>query len=167
MGRLVQILRSRVGRKRTAPGDAIIVQTAAAGNVVRETELYHPPGVASAPTASDQGVEIPLQASSRVVVATHNYHLDINVGPGQTTIYSTTPNGREVKARIALDNNGNIDLNGSDKALVTHAELNNALQVLVAEINAFFGTKADAAGAAAMLTLDISSAQTTTVRTGG
>jgi len=75
---------------------------------------------------------------------------------------------------IYIDKTGNvsikgkeINLNGNSKSFVTHAELDAALQIYVSAVNTLFGTKKDEPSAAATLTLDISSAATTTVKTGG
>jgi len=95
-----------------------------------------------------------------------NYNLNINISAGETAIYSTDANGT-LKARIDLDAAGVIKLNGATKRLVTHAELNTALGLMVTAINATFATKLNGAGAAGTVTLDISAAETQTVKTGG
>ncbi len=169
MDRLVKIASSKIGRKGNAPGDAVICQAEATKGDVITPELYQQPGIYSAPPGGARGIFIPLGGSRRygVIVATHNYELDIQVAEGETTIYSTTPDGKTVKARIDLDGDGNIDLNGDSKKLVTYAALNTALQALVTAINTTFGTKLDGGGTVGALTLDISAAETQTVRTGG
>lgn len=83
----------------------------------------------------------------------------------------TVTNGND----IIIDNSGNvtikgtfIDLNGNSKSLVTHTELNLALQSYNTQLAVFFtalyallGTPYPGA------TIDISAAKTTTIRTGG
>jgi len=76
--------------------------------------------------------------------------------------------------KIQIDATGNvkidgatIQLNGSSKLLVTHAELNTALQSMVTAINNALATKKDEPGSPGTVTLDISAAKTTTVKTGG
>ena len=69
------------------------------------------------------------------------------------------------KTRII--NSQGIELNGNTKQFVTWDALNTALQGLVTALNAKFATKQDAAGAAGGLSLDISAAKTTTIKTGG
>ena len=167
MGRLAEVIGVRFGKKSTAPGNAVLLKTKAGGNVIRETELYHPPGIASAPTEEDQVIELELKPGGRVVLVTHNYKVNIEVSAGETIVYSTDANGGTVKAQVALDNNGNVSINGDSKRLVTYAELNTALQGLITAINAEFATKYSAAGAPGTLTLDISAAETQTVKTGG
>ena len=77
-------------------------------------------------------------------------------------------------AEIFIDSSGNIkingtqiQLNGATKSFVTWVELNTQLQLLIVAINALFATKLNGSGSSGTLLLDISSAQTTTVLTGG
>lgn len=60
-----------------------------------------------------------------------------------------------------------IELNGNSKTFVTYAALNTALQGLVLAINTALGTKESGASSPGTLSLDISAAETTTVKTGG
>jgi hypothetical protein len=60
-----------------------------------------------------------------------------------------------------------IHLNGNSKTFVTHAELNTALQTFVTALNAAFASKENGSGSAGALTIDISAAATTTIKTGG
>lgn len=60
-----------------------------------------------------------------------------------------------------------IELNGHDKKLVTHAELDAALQTFITALNLTFASKADSLGAPGTLSLNIASAATTTIKTGG
>lgn len=76
--------------------------------------------------------------------------------------------------KIQIDASGNIkidgaaiQLNGSSKLLVTHAELDTALQSMVTAINGALATKKDEPGSPGSVTVDISAAKTTTVKTGG
>jgi len=76
--------------------------------------------------------------------------------------------------KIQIDASGNIkidgaaiQLNGSSKLLVTHAELDTALQSMVTAINGALATKKDEPGSPGSVTVDISAAKTTTLKTGG
>ena len=166
--------------KGSAPGKAVIIQTLSAGEQERTAELYHNPGISSAPTVNDRVVTVPIGTASRVIVATHNYRIEVEPLSGETIIYSTDSAGGTVKSQIKLDNDGNIDLNGDTKKFVTYAELNTALQSFITALNVEFATIN--AGAAAAITasglwltplttgansLDISAAETTTIRTDG
>jgi len=173
MDRLVKISSSKIGRKGSAPGDAVICQAEATKGDVLTAELYQQPGIYSAPPKGARGIFVPVGGSRKygVIIATHNYELNIQVAEGETTIYSTTVDGKTIKALISLDGEGNIDFNGNSKRLVTHGELNTALQNMVTWINAHMhataATGPPVAPTPPLLTLDISAAETQTVRTGG
>lgn len=70
-------------------------------------------------------------------------------------------------SEIIIDDDGNINLNGDGKTLVTHTELNTALQSMLTSINANFATKLNGAGAIGVNTLDISPAEASSLRTDG
>lgn len=109
---LVKIASSNIARKGNAPGDAVIVQAEATKGDVLTAELYQQPGLYSAPPKDARGVFVPLGGSRRygVIIATHNYELNIQVNEGETTIYSTTPDGKTIKARIDLKSSGAINI---------------------------------------------------------
>lgn len=167
MGRLNIIKGILYKAKGAAPGKAVVLTTKAAGGQERETELYHPPGLSSGPTPEDIGVEVSSGTAGRVTIAAHNYKLEIEVTAGETILYSTSADGETLKSTIKLDTNGNILLNGDSKTFVTFAALNTALQGLITGLNAEFAKKLDSPGAPGLLSLDISAAETTTVKTGG
>jgi len=68
---------------------------------------------------------------------------------------------------IEITDSGNIELNGNSKSFVTHAALNSALQTMLGLINTNFGAKLDGGGTPGATSLDISAAETTTIKTGG
>lgn len=69
--------------------------------------------------------------------------------------------------KLRVINPDGIELNGNSKTFVTYAALNTALQGLVLAINAALGTKESGSSSPGTLSLDISAAETTTVKTGG
>ena len=69
-------------------------------------------------------------------------------------------------AKITADGTA-IELNGATKSFVTHAELSTALAGFVSALNTALSSKKDEPGSPGTLTLDISGAATTTVKTGG
>jgi len=164
---LMRLAKTVFTRKGNAPGDSYITQAEGAEGDVLTPEIYTLPGIVSCAPDGTLGLFVPFSGRRGVIVATNNYQIAIDVARGETTIYSTTPDGKTVKAQIDLDGEGHIDLNGDGKKLVTYAELNTALQSLVTAINTAFATKKDEAGSSGTLTLDISAAETQTVRTGG
>lgn len=60
-----------------------------------------------------------------------------------------------------------IEMNGNTKSLVTWEQLNTVLQTFITSLNSAFATKTNGAGSLGTLSLDISSAKTTTIKTGG
>lgn len=177
MGGLSCISNFSIKRKASAPGKSIVVATEAAGNQERNTEYYQLPGFAGGPTPGDVPVEVRVGTGSRIVVASQNYKVEVDVSAGETLIYSTSSDGDEIQAQIKLDSSGNImltsgdsgslSLNGESKSLVTYTALNTALQTMLATINTLLASKLDGTGIAGTAVLDISGAATTTVKTGG
>ena len=167
MGWLEKVTGISFKTKGAAPGKAIIIQTIAAGDQERNAEMYHNPGISSGPTENDRVISIPVGTGTRVIIAAHNYRIEVEPGSGETIIYSTDSAGDIVKSQIKLDNAGNIDLNGDGKKFVTYTALNAALQGFITALNIAFGTKLDGGGTPSTLSLDISAAETTTIRTDG
>lgn len=108
MARLFRIVKSVYLRLRKAPGPSVVVQADAGdGSEGREIEYYQLPGVAAGPTPEDLAVAV--QAGGfRVVVASHNYRLDIPVDPGELRIYSTNASGDQLQANVRLMPSGKI-----------------------------------------------------------
>ena len=168
MAGLARVVRSIFSRRQSAPGKAVVVQVAAEAGEERQVELYHSPGIASAPTKGDRIITIPIGRSAfRIAIGTHNYRVEIDAGEGETIVYSTNASGSTVQASIKLGTDGNIEINGGSKRLVTYGELNTALQLMVTAINAGLAAKVDGGGTPGAVALDISAAQTTSVRTNG
>lgn len=82
------------------------------------------------------------------------------VDPGEKEIYSTDNPATLKKARIKLDASGNIINNQGAKSAVTFADLNTALQLMLTALNADIVV----AGGAGTSTLDISAAESNTVK---
>jgi len=106
----------------------------------------------------------------RVAVGSHNYRISVEPEAGQLIIYSTDSAGGTEQARVSLNTDGTIDLNGTGKTLVTHAELDTALQLLITALNSH--THPDpVSGTSGVpttpLSLDISAAEASTLRTDG
>jgi len=157
--------------KGAAPGKAVIIQTIAAGDQERNAEMYHNPGISSAPTKEDRVISVPIGTGTRVIIACHNYRIEVEPDSGETIIYSTDSAGDIVKSTIKLDNDGNIDLNGDGKKFVTYAELNTALQTFKTALNLHVHATVTSLGTptppVTPMSIDISAAETTTIRTDG
>lgn len=91
------------------------------------------------------------------------------IPPQASMKYPTNDDALEIiyKGKSIVISGSEIDIGGSSKAFVTHAELNTALQTFITALNLAFATKLDGGGAAGALSIDISAAATTGVKTGG
>lgn len=184
MGRLGTVVKSLFKRRGNAPGKAVVVQLEAAASEERTVEMWHAPGVSSAPTTDDRVLVMPIgRGSYKIAIVSHNYRVEVEPDAGETIIYSTNADGDTVQSTIKLDNAGNIDLNGDSKKLVTYGELNTALQSFKTSVDTAIlsaitghthagvttgpGTSGPGAGAATPTSLDISASQTSTLRTDG
>jgi len=164
-----------------AEGPAINVKYKDSDSFTEENEFYQLPGIASGPTKGDRVVILPIEGGYRVIIAAHNYKVGVDVQPGGTKIYSTNESGTTKQAEIHLKPDGeiehttmekvkftdcdSIEFMGSSKKLVTHAELNTALQTFVTALNLALGTKLDGGGTPGTLTLDISASEATKLKT--
>ena len=170
---LVKDLSASIKRFRAAPGDAVIVKSVGLGGAGREDPLYQHHGFRSRPVKTTRGVRVSLGSGTRegIVIATENYTVNITLADGETAIYSTDADGAE-QAVIKWRADGSIELNGNTKRLVTYAELNTALQTFITALNGHTHSGVSTGGGtsgppSAPASLNISAAQTTTIKTGG
>lgn len=82
------------------------------------------------------------------------------------------PNALEMDGtKTRIINSDGIELNGNSKTFVTHAELDSALQTFITALNLHVHTSAVSGSPTtpptSSMSIDISSAKTTTVKTGG
>lgn len=159
----VEVIKSKI------LNNTVIAQVLGINGQGQEREVWSTPGVRSCPPTGAVGVWLPIGGDKRVVVAMQNYRIDINLAQGETAVYSTNADGDTVEAVQVFRADGTIEINGASKSFVTHAELDTALQALVTAINAHVHveTGASTAPPTTPMTLDISAAATTTVKTGG
>jgi len=171
MNRLYTIVKMIWQVLRRSPGEAITIQVESGLGETREIEYYQLPGISAGPTPQDRAATIEMNGF-RVAVASHNYRVSVEPQAGELIIYSTNADGSSAQAMVRLKPDGNIDMNGDSKTLVTHAELDSALQGLVSYINSHthsgVSTGSGASGPpSAPGTLDISAAEAVTLRTDG
>lgn len=168
MSRLYTIVKMIWQALRAAPGKAITIQVTNDIGEDREIEYYQLPGISAGPTPNDRAATISMNGY-RIAVASHNYRIEVETESGAMTLYSTNATGDTVQARIDLDTAGNIDLNGNGRTLVTHAELDAALQTFISALN--LHTHPDPVSGTSgpptsPMSLDITAAEASTVRTG-
>ena len=132
-------------------------------------EVWGVPGVWVMPPDSTWGIRLPVGGDEHFapVIATHHYKTPRpTLAKGETAIGATNTAGDTLGAKTVYRGDGTQELNGTGKFLVTHAELNVALQTMLTLINANFALKLNGAGATGTATLDISTAKAATLKTG-
>ena len=192
---LVKLTRGRLGAKGAAPGQSAIAQAEGLAGQVLTPEVYQAPGIFGIPGDGTKGVFLKVGGDRYgVVVAVQNYQITIDVGKGGVAVFATDAAGTTVKAKMVLKADGTItltsdgateidatgkaiiggnaiELNGSTKNFVTHAELNTALQNFILALNLHIHTGAGPGNPTTPpvtpMSVDISAAATTTIKTGG
>lgn len=179
---LVTIFKTSLSRFRGASGATVNASATGLGGVGIEAEYLQAGGVMHRPGKATRSLFIPVGRNRRygVIFGAQNYNVSISVEDGETVIYSTTADGKTVKAKIKLDASGNIELNGNTNHLVTHEGLDTALQNFKASIDtAIAGAitghthtgnlgapTSSGTGAAPPVVVDITAAKTEKVKTG-
>lgn len=174
---LVSIISTTLKRLSGSPAAQAIVSAKGIGGTDLEAEAYHPHGFFSRAPGNTRGVFIPIGSRSvGVMLGLANYNIGIDIDQGETYIYSTTADGKTIKSRLRLTATGDIELNGSNKRLVTWDELNSAISSLVTSLNshthmvASLGAPTGPASASTppvTFACNIDAAKTTSVKTGG
>lgn len=172
IGTLLKMTRGKIATSGNAPGPSVTVTGEGFEDHTMSAEVYQAPGVMAIPGDGSKGVWLPIGGSSRygVIVAMQNYALNIEITQGETAIYSTAADGSAVQALLKLTADGKIYLNGDSKSFVTHAELDLALQNFITALNLHTHPTAAVGPPSpptAPMSLDISGATTTTIKTGG
>jgi phage gp45-like len=169
---LFNLTRSARKIKGNAPGESVVANGSGFPGQEITAEVYQAPGVFSAPGDGVKGVWLPVGGSSRygVVIACQNYKITFDITQGETAIYSTPSAGGSIAAKIILRADGTIEINGDSKQFVTWSELNTALQSHTHSAGALVAPSGGGpvtGSTGAPVALDLSAAQTTTVKTGG
>ncbi len=163
IGHMNEVTGAAIDTRGTATAPNVVVQITGADSQERTAELYAPPGIASSPTPGDSALSVPVGQGGRIVIAVHNYKIEVPVEPGELVVYSTDEAGEAVKAsaRFGTDGSitvdadggsgeitvsgGNVTVNaetiklgsdGSGKPLVTYEELKNALDLFQRSVDA-------------------------------
>ena len=161
MAGIAEISKVGYAKRAETPGKTVSLEIRDAISA-RTIEMMHPPGVMSGPTVGDVAVTVDAGPRVRIAVGARNYRIEVEVGEGETVIYSTDRFGAQVKSSIRLGNDGTIEINGSSERLALFGALDAALQLFAGAVD----TQLKALGQPGAV-LDISAAETSTVRTGG
>jgi phage gp45-like len=175
---LLKLSGAKLTTKGNAPGKSAVATGEGFEGQTMSTEIYQSPGVFGLPPDGVRAAWVPIGGTNRygLVLAVHNYQIEIDVGgAGGMAIYSTTGDGITVQASITVKPDGKIivdgdavEINGNSKQFVTWAELNSALSTLCTTLASHVHPSNGAVSPALIgLACDISSAKTTTIKTGG
>lgn len=143
-------------------GKSLNVDLQTEGNSSDDGEHYHLPGFFSKPQDGLTGVVIDVKGLN-IIIATHDYKLDISIDKGEALIFSYDADGN-ILSSAKCDKNGNFIINDGSKSAVSHTELNTALQSMVTLINSTFATKLNGSGTAGAIVLDISTSEVSEVK---
>lgn len=116
---LVEVVRTYAGRLWGGPGETLNVEGKGLGGAGLNATAYHHAGFFSRPPKGSRGIVLYLGQSRRegIVIATHNYNVMVNLSEGETAIYSTTTDGKTVKAQVVLDSAGKIKVANTSRSL--------------------------------------------------
>ena len=121
------------------------------------------------PSDELQGIEVKSEIYFRKdgmrIYTKSGVTIDIS-NAGKLTVTTAGDVDLNATGKITADGTA-VELNGATKSFVTHAELSTALSGFVSALNTALASKKDEPGSPGTLTLDISGAATTTVKTGG
>ncbi len=181
MSKLGIITNRQITTNRDGNATRIILQVNMMEDDVRTVEMVGQAGEDTNPANGCRVVVIDITPSHKLAIAVTD-DLAPECDPGEKEIYSTDNPVSAKKARtlwnsdgdiihdadggakLEILNSGDVVHNSGTESAVSYTALNNALQLLVTAINAAFATKADAAGANPGITLDISLAESGTVK---
>lgn len=118
---LFKVAQSYFQKKSGSPGTTLILEGSGLGKGTVSIPSYGPAGIHSRPAKNARFIALPVGEGRRelISIACHDYDIHFVIGEGETTIYSTSSDGKTVKARIDLDNTGKIAIYNSSKSLKT------------------------------------------------
>src|SRR5574344_1419055 len=117
----IKVLSAAIKKRTGAPAAQAVVQ--GKGITEQTAEVYPLPGLFVVPPNGAKLLLIPLEAGkTRVAVGGVNYQVSISQEQGGTTLYSTTADGKTVKALIALSPKGLISIKNEQQSIETLLE---------------------------------------------
>lgn len=121
VARAFQVVKSALGIQGKNPSQSVISQLKTVDGNPLNREVFHSPGVIGAPPAGERVILLQIgdAPEKAVVIAAHNYQITVVVGQGETLIYSTTADGKTLKAQIKLDVAGLIHVQNPSYNLLT------------------------------------------------
>ena len=133
------------------------------GDFPEKVEWFDITGEDTAPINGDKVVILEVARNYKIAVATKDL-ITAAVNAGERKLYSRDAAGT-VRATIYLKDDGSIEINGNTTTAVKYEPLNTQLQAFITALNTAFTNKKDDTGQTSPgLTLDISSAQASTIK---
>lgn len=159
-------------------GPVVVVNADDGNGDTMTPEVWEVPGHWSMPPDGTYGVRLPIGGGNfGAIVATHHYKTaDPGLAKGETAVGSTTADGVNLRAVTKYRVNGDQELNGNSKRLVTWGELDTALTALMSLLNSHVHQvvslgaptlPAPTSTPPTTFSIDITPAKTTTIKTGG
>lgn len=152
-----------VGKFKDGDKDRMLLQVKIFEDDTRQVELISQHGEDVNPGDACRVIIFDITETYQAAIAITD-DLAPEVDAGEKEIYSTNSPVTTKLARIKLDKNGNVINNQGSKSVVTYASLDAALQQLITDINTALSTKLDGGGSAGTLALDISGAESPTIK---
>lgn len=163
MAAIGEITGQEIKENRDGAADVRLLQVRMSNDSDIQTVQYMPmSGDDSPPKNGDLVVVLSIGTAFQVAIGLQD-SVPPSMPEGEKRVYSRDSGGN-IAAFIDLLASGDLELNGNANTAVRFADLNTQLQSLVTAINALFATKTDGSGTAGTLTLDISGAESPTVK---
>ncbi|MGD9157305.1 MAG: hypothetical protein PVG39_02770 [Desulfobacteraceae bacterium] len=143
------------------PQNKLLLQVEMIPGDVRTVEFMPQAGEDTNPAIGSRVYVISAAAGYQIAISSTD-DLTPEVDSGEKELYST--NGSSKLARLKLNLDSEIELNGNADYAVSWTDLESILQQLVTDINTIFVTAADGAVYGGGLTIDLSAAKVDKVR---
>lgn len=114
------------------PGKSLNVDLQTEGNSADDGEHYHLPGFFSRPQDGLTGVVIDVKGLN-IIIATHDYKLDISIDKGEAFIFSYDADGN-ILSSVKCDKNGKVVVKNNTENLKT------LINDLITEVKAIITT---------------------------
>jgi phage gp45-like len=118
---IVKVVRSYLANRNGGPAITYVAEAKGLGGLGLNAEIYQAPGLVSRPCKGAEGIFLPVGKgrSYGIVIAMKNYDVNVSINDGETSIFSTTSDGKTVQARVDLDANGLVKIANRTKSLKT------------------------------------------------
>ena len=164
--RAVELKNASLQTQQGSPGPAVVA-TGKQDISTWTPEVWGIDGFWTMPSNGTWGIRLPVGGDERFspVIAMHHYKAPRpTLAKGERAMGASGPNGDTLGGIVIARNDGTLEINGTGKFLVTHAELDLALQTMLTALKAHLTAAGDPSSGT--LTLDISTAKAATLKTG-